>query len=212
MNEENGSAEAASRDDDPSEQATPDVPGRVGVDPVASRLDSIEVALVDIARELDAGNERASARERVIDRQHGEIERLRSIERVGSMRPVVIDLCKLRNDLMRQAARLPAELGGDRFASLLESFAETVEDALERCGVMVLPREVGSPFLAGRERVAGVVEADDPELDGTVADVIQDGYIEIDGGKVVFPARVTVYRCSCVSGARSDLTKEGIDG
>jgi hypothetical protein len=41
----------------------------------------------------------------------------------------------------------------------------------------------------------GVVQIDNPEQDGRVAEVLQDGYVEIDGGKVVVPARIRLHRC-----------------
>ncbi|MGH3568144.1 MAG: nucleotide exchange factor GrpE [Pseudonocardia sp.] len=167
------------------------------------RLAGIESALADVAQRLAGESDRAAARERVIDRQHEDIERLRSVERVGQLRPVVTDLYQLRNDLLRQAGRIPAEMTGPKVAELLDSFAATVEEALERCGITVLPREVGGAFVPGHQQIAAVVEIDDAERDGTVAGVVQDGYAEIDGGKVVAPARITLYRY---------MTKEKTDG
>lgn len=158
------------------------------------RLAAVEAALAEMARRFADDSDRALARERVIDRQHAEIERLRSAERAGQLRPVVTDLCRLRNGLLRQAGTVPAEMTGPRVATLLESFAATVEEMLERCGVVVLPGEVGAAFAPSRQQVAAVVEIDDPERDGTVAEVVQDGYAEIDGGKVVVPARIRLHR------------------
>jgi molecular chaperone GrpE (heat shock protein) len=93
-------------------------------------------------------------------------------------------------------------------AALLESFAASVEDTLLGCGVEVLPREVGAPFTPRRQQVARVVEVDDPERDGTVAEVVQDGYAEIDGGRVVAPARVVVHRAPARD---TNATKEHVD-
>lgn len=167
------------------------------------RLAGIESALAEVVQRIASESDRAAARERVIDRQHADIERLRSVERAGRLRPVVTDLYQLRNDLLRQAGRIPAEMAGPKVAELLDSFAATVEEALERCGITVLPREVGGAFVPGRQQVVGVVEVDDAERDGTVAGIAQDGYAEIDGGKVVAPARITLYRY---------VTKEKTDG
>lgn len=167
------------------------------------RLAAVEAALAEMAQRFGGENDRALARERVIDRQHEEIERLRSVERAGQLRPVVTDLCRLRNGLLRQAGTVPAEMTGPQVAVLLDSFAGTVEEILERCGVVVLPGEVGAAFAPSRQQVAAVVEIDDPERDGTVAEVVQDGYVEIDGGKVVVPARIRLHRY---------VTKEKMDG
>jgi molecular chaperone GrpE len=158
------------------------------------RLAALESTLVEVVQRLAGDNDRALARERVIDRQHAEIERLKSVERAGQLRPVVTDLCRLRNGLLRQAETVPAEMTGPQVATLLDSFAATVADTLERCGVVALPREVGGAFAPSRQQVATVVDIDDPERDGTVAEVVQDGYAEIDGGKVVVAARISLHR------------------
>ncbi len=170
---------------------------------LALRLTAIEAGLAELAQRCADESDRALARERVIDRQHEEIERHKAIERAGQLRPGVTDLCRLRNGLLRQATTVPAEMTGPQVAALLESFAATVEEMLERCGVLVLPRQPGAAFAPSRQRLAAVVEIDDPERDGTVAEVVQDGYAEIDGGRVVVPARVRVHRY---------VTKEKTDG
>ena len=180
--------------DHPADPAAAAVPAVLDIPDVLARLGRIEVTLAEMADRLAAETDRAAARERVIDRQRADIERLRDIERDGMLRPVVTDLCALRNDLLRQAATLGDAVTAEGASRLLASFADGVEEALERCGVAVLPREVGALFVAGRHQVAGVVEVPDPLLDGTVAAVVQDGYAEIDGGKVVAPARVTLHR------------------
>jgi molecular chaperone GrpE len=188
-------------------------PDDLGSRDVADRLADVEAALLALGRRHDDEGERAAARERVIERQHADIERLRSDERFGLLQPLLVDLCALRNDLLRQAATLPADLSVERMADLLASFAATVEDTLLRSGVEPRPREVGVPFVPRHQRVARVVETDDPELDGTVAEVVQDGYAEVDGGRVVLPARVAVHR-STVPAPGTDTangTKEHAD-
>lgn len=159
-----------------------------------ARLTAVEAALGELTARFTGENERALARERVIDRQHDEIERLKGIERAGRLRPVVTDLCRLRGDLLRQAETVPTDLTGPQVAALLRSFAASVEEALERCGVAVLHRGIGAAFVPGQQQVTSIVETDDPDQDGTVANVVQDGYAETDGGKIVAPARITLHR------------------
>jgi molecular chaperone GrpE len=161
---------------------------------LSGRLAAIEAGLAEVVQRITSESDRALARERVIDRQHEEIERLKAIERAGQLRPIITDLCRLRNGLLRQAGTVPAEMSGPQVATLLDSFAATVAEVLERCGVAALPGEVGSAFAPSRQQVAAVVEIDDPERDGTVAEVVQEGYAEIDGGKVVVPARIRLHR------------------
>lgn len=179
---------------EPAEQLScPEGDGQV-TDELGLRLAAIEAALLDVSHRLASDSDRALARERVIDRQHEEIERLRSLERAGQLRPVVTDLCRLRNGLLRQAGTVPAGMTGPKVANLLHSFAATVEETLERCGIAVLPCEVGALFTPSSHQVGAIEETDDAERDGTVAEVIQHGYAEIDGGKVVVPARIRLHR------------------
>jgi len=169
----------------------------------------IEAGLAAIAERLERDAERAEFRERVIDRLHGEVDRLRALERGGVLRPVVIDLCRLRNDMMRQARTLPQEMTTAKAGALLTTFAGAVEDALDRCGVVVARPVGGSPFSAGHHQVARTVEVTDPALDGTVAEVVQDGYVEVDGEKVVVPARVAVYRATAGPAQEDTSTRAG---
>ncbi|MFN2478486.1 MAG: nucleotide exchange factor GrpE [Pseudonocardiaceae bacterium] len=194
--DENGHVEG-----EPAVVPLPDAPALSAE--LALRLTAVEAGLAEVAQQFAGESARALARERVIDRQHEEIERLKVIERGGQLRPIVTDLCRLRNGLLRQAGTVPEEITGPQVASLLVSFAATVEEILERCGVVVLPRDVGAPFASSRQEVAGVVEINHPERDGTVADVVQDGYAAIHDGRTVVPARVRVHRY---------MTKEKTDG
>ena len=115
--------------------------------PVGSR--DVEAALIALTRRQDDDAERAAARERVIERQHADIERMRTDERFGLLQPVLVDLCTLRNDLLRQAAALPADFPVERMGRLLESFAASVEDALLRCGSNPSRARSGCPSCRG---------------------------------------------------------------
>jgi molecular chaperone GrpE (heat shock protein) len=184
---------------------------------LTTHLARIDADLVKIAQRMATESDRAAARERVIDRQHEDIERLRGVERAGLMRPVVTDLCRLRNALLLQASTRPETMTGAQVTDLLASFADMVEQALERCGVAVLALEPGCPFVAGRHQVARSVIATDPALDGRVAEILQDGYAEVDGGRIVAPARVAVHRAAPAAPPPTETTteipaKETIDG
>ncbi|MDQ2709592.1 MAG: hypothetical protein M3Z25_19070 [Actinomycetota bacterium] len=174
---------------DPGEPATDTAP-RVRLD---DQLLALQAGIDRLEGRLAADSERAAARERVIDRQHADIERLRAQQRAGQLRPTVIDLYRLRNDLLRQATTVPLEMPGADVVALLRSYADSVEEALERCGVTVLPCEVGMSLVAGHHQVAAITDTDEPAHDGTVAAIAQDGYAEIDG-TVVTPTRIRLYR------------------
>ena len=71
------SAVEAQEEDGPAPEGAVDEPT------VDARLAAVEEALAALARRHDSEAERAAARERVIDRQHADIERLRAVERAG---------------------------------------------------------------------------------------------------------------------------------
>lgn len=163
---------------------------------VLKRLADIEAKLDDAVSRANVEQDRAAARERVIDHLHGELERLRSNDRGGQLRPVVTDLRRLRAELLRQARTLSGGLSQDAASALLESFALDVELALERCGVTVISIEPGEQFSGERHQAVKAEAAADASLDGTVAAVVEDGYVEVSSGKVVAPAKVVVNRFS----------------
>lgn len=172
------SGDAASNDD--AEQSESD--------PLAE-LTSITRELVEETR---AHHVRAAAREKVIDNLHEEVQRLRVGEQALLLRPIVIDLQTLRNDLLRQARTVPGELSARQVADLLESFALSVEQALERCGSTPVRPEPGTPFSARDHRAVKVVEAASAAEDATIAEVVADGYFDENLGRVTAPARVHV--------------------
>jgi molecular chaperone GrpE len=163
-------------------------------DAVAQRLDGLGATLERLQEDLRSANDRAALREQVIARLHEENERLRAGERHLLLRPVQADLQRLRNDLLRQAATLPAEYSGAKAADLLESFAVSVELALERCGIGVLRPESGVAFDPGRHRAVDTVPAASPDQDATIAEVVADGYLDTVLDRMVTPAAVRVRR------------------
>jgi hypothetical protein len=177
-----------------------------------SGLAGVESTLATILERLDRDAERATFRERVIDRLYADVERMRAAERGGVLRPVVVDLCRLRNDMLRQARTLPEDMSAVKTAALLDTFAGAVEDALDRCGVVVAHTASGAPFTAGHHQVARTVEGPDAALDGTIAAIVQDGYVEIDSEKVVVPSRVAVYRAIPAPASENTGPTSGPDG
>jgi molecular chaperone GrpE (heat shock protein) len=177
-----------------------------------ARLAGIDATLAEVSERLGAEADRAAARERVIDRQYADIERLRAVERAGVMRPMITDLCRLRNNLRLQAATVPDTITKQQVAVLLGSFAGDVEDTLDRCGVAVMECGPGGRFVAGQHQLSRFVDDAVDGLDGTIAEVVHDGYVEIQSGRVIAPARVTVHRSVANATPTDTPTKETSDG
>jgi molecular chaperone GrpE len=151
-------------------------------------------SVADLAEQASAYHRRADARERVIDKLHAEVERLRVGEQGLLLRPVTIDLQRLRDDLLRQAGGLPEVVTRDQVSGLLESFALPVEHVLERCGVQVVRPTVGDAFSPREHRAVDIEPAESADQDATVAQVISDGYHDTSLDRTTTPARVRVWR------------------
>lgn len=158
------------------------------------RLGELIAKVSALSEQVHAHHTRAEARERVIDNLHAEVERLRIGEQGLLLRPVVTDLQKLHGDLLHQARTLPAEIGQQQTAELLESFALSVELALERCGSVPVRPSVGAPFSAREHRAVVLVPAERPDEDGTIGAVIADGYQDTRTDRITVPAKVQVRR------------------
>jgi molecular chaperone GrpE len=157
---------------------------------VAELRDSIGELAFQVAREHD----RAQAREGVIDRLHEEVQRSRTGEARELLRPAVTDLRRLRDDLLAQARSVPETISSGEVAVLLESYADSVVLILERCGVVAVRPDRLSRFDPRQQHASEVAQTPQPELDGTIASVMSDGYTEADTGRQLTPARVVVYR------------------
>ena len=161
---------------------------------VLAAVSELRASLASVATQAARDHDRAQAREAVIDRLHGEVERLRAGEVRALLRPVVTDLRRLREDLLTQACSVPEAMTGDEVTVLLESYADSVALTLERCGIVAVRPVKDSKFDPRQQQVSDIAETGDRDLNGLVADIVSDGYAEADGGRPVAPARVIVYR------------------
>ncbi|MGP4021377.1 nucleotide exchange factor GrpE [Saccharopolyspora sp. 5N708] len=182
------------------ETAPPDEPLPDEPDPVVE----LAAAVAGLTEQVRQHHDRAAARERVIDKLHAEVERLRAGEQNLVLRPITTDLQNLRKDLLHQARTLPAELDRQQVADLLESFALSAEQALERCGSVPIQPAVGAEFSAREHRAIRVLPADDPAQHERIAVVVSDGYLDTSTDRVTVPARVHVYRWSAETAPTTD--------
>jgi molecular chaperone GrpE (heat shock protein) len=102
-------------------------------------------------------------------------------------------VCRLRGDLLNQAGMLPADFDAAKGASLLRSYAETLELTLESNGVTTYAPETGEPFDPRLHRRTGSIPTADQALAGHVAAVRRDGYLDIEANSPITPAEVAVF-------------------
>lgn len=162
-------------------------------------VDALTDAVATLAKEINAHHARAAARERVIDNLHAEVERLRVGERNLALRPITTDLQRLRTDLLRQAEELPADIDRAQFTDLLESFALSVEQTLERCGIVPIRPEPGAEFATRQHRAVKTLSTTDPAQDRKIAEVRADGYLDTATDRVTDPARVVVWQLAAAA-------------
>lgn len=162
--------------------------------PVLNAIKALNATVEGLSFQVAREHDRAKAREAVIDRLHEETQQLRAGEARELLRPVLADLRQLRDDLLGQARSLPESISSDNAAILLESYADSVVTILERYGVTSVRPEPLASFDPRRHRAAGVRETSDPEVAGTIAAVLSDGYETADTGALVAAASVVVYR------------------
>jgi len=166
----------------------------------AAVADTEEVAgsgLAAAVRELSSSaqrfHERSEQREGVIDYLRSELEVLRRGERRGLLRPLLTDLCGLRNDLLRQASGLPADYDAEKAAELLRSYAESIQITLESNGVVTYVPDEGDAFDPRKHRKVKSQDSTDPAMNGRIARVQRDGYLDIEANSPITPAEVIVF-------------------
>jgi molecular chaperone GrpE len=173
----------------PESGELPDQALDIPEDPMAE----VSVAVRELANSAERYHERAAQRESVIDYLRSELETLRRGERRGLLRPLLTDMCRLRNDLLRQAATLPADYDAERAVKLLLSYAETVQLTLESNGVERYAPHEGDAFDPRWHRRVKGAEASGPAQVGQIACALRDGYLDIEANSPLAPAEVSVF-------------------
>jgi molecular chaperone GrpE (heat shock protein) len=162
-------------------------------DPPRAPTPDLAAAVRELASSADRFHDRSEQREGVIDYLRSELEVLRRGERRGLLRPLLADMCRLRNDLLRQAARLPADYDAERAAGLLMSYAESIQLTLESNGVVTYVPDEGDSFDPRKHRKVKNEDSADPTMTGRIARVERDGYLDIEANSPITPAEVVIF-------------------
>ena len=177
----------------PQEPAGPQESAQESAEPPELTMTEISAAVRELASSAGRYHDRATQREGVIDHLRSEVELLRRGERRGLLRPLLTDMCRLRNDLLRQASGLPADYDAEKAAELLLSYAESIQLTLESNGVVTYAPDSGDAFDPRMHRRVKGEATTDPALAGRIAEVQRDGYLDLDANSPLAPAEVTVF-------------------
>jgi molecular chaperone GrpE len=180
-------------------------------DATADQLAAICQSVSRLAGSAEQYHARAKQREAVIDHLSSEVDRLRRGERRGVLRPLLAEVCRLRNDLLRQADELPADFDAERARVLLRSYADSVEVMLEDNGVLPYAPGEGEPFDPRMHRRVGDRPTSDLSAAGHVAAIRRSGYLDVEASSPIAPAEVVLFsRGPAVPGSESG-TESGTD-
>ena len=157
---------------------------------IEASIEHLTDVLAGLVRTVGREHDRATHRERVIDRLHEENQRLRHNELQAAFEPVRTSLYRLYDLVRRESERDTADPA--HVPKLLAAIADELAEIIARTGVERMPVGEGDPFDPARHRPAGTRDVDDAELDGTVATVQRAGFVR--GEKVVRRAEVIVAR------------------
>ena len=138
-------------------------------------------------------HDRAQQREGVIDYLRAELELLRRGERRGLLRPLLTQMCRLHADLTRQAATLPPDFDAAKAVRLLQSYAETLEEALGDNGVVTYQPDEGEPFNPRRHRQVKRQPSTDPALERAYRRRAAARLPGLEADSPLAPAEVTVF-------------------
>jgi molecular chaperone GrpE len=156
-------------------------------------LDEVREELRLLRKAVEQHHERAAARERVIDKLNTELDRLRLGDRRSLLRPVLLELCRLRDDLLKQTGSLSATFSADQAQKLLESYADTVELALEAHAVLPFAPGPGERFDPRRHRRVSTVPTAEESRHGTIATTDRSGYTDEETDRVLQHAGVVLF-------------------
>lgn len=163
--------------------------------PALRAIEALEASLGErldgLATRFDREIRAETTREKVVDRLHAELQEYKGDLLLSAMRPIFVDLIQLHDDVGKMASSLGGPEGeSGKFASLLGSIQQGIEDILYRQGVEPFHHD-GESFDARRQRAVTTTPTDDPGLARKVAERHRKGFAS--GEKVIRPEVVSVY-------------------
>ncbi len=176
--------------------------------PAETLLTEISATVREVADQSRRYHDRAEQREGVIDLLRSELEVLRRGERRGLLRPVLADMCRLRSDLLSQAAALPADFDAAKAAgpaALLRG--DHRADAGEQRRRHLRP-DGGDGSTPGCTAGSAPRRRTTRRSPGHVSEVRRDGYLDIEANSPIAPAEVTVFAAAKPARQRKETVSE----
>jgi molecular chaperone GrpE len=178
------------------EESLPANPSDIGLQ---RHLEAIDGRLDTLHQDFETKLKYDEAKDRQLDALHKELQAHRDDLYFKILRPILMDLIAMYDDLhsiaRHEDGRDPADLseGEVRMRRNLASFADTIEEILDRYGVSAFSDE-GDTVSPQRQRSIKQVETNDAGQDRHIAERLRKGFCHSD--KVLRPEIVATYRAA----------------
>jgi molecular chaperone GrpE (heat shock protein) len=149
---------------------------------------AVSVSLSDLNERFEESQRLLSRQVELVDRLHAENQRLRSGELRGAISPLIRDLLRLHDDIGRLRDLATEESQRD-----LQVARVSLLDALARSGVVGFEPAATDRFDPKLHSVVGILAADGPDGDRTIAEVVRIGF-RWEDGQIVRPCEVKVFK------------------
>lgn len=140
---------------------------------------------------------RTAQEEKIIDSMHEELQKYRADLYASLLRPVLSELCGIRDNILRNKAFYEEKAEKDGEAELMVPFkllvdyAYEIQDLLQNNDVFIYRTKAGAAFDPTKHRVTRKVETPEKELHGKIVESQSAGYLYC--GKTLSPEKVAVY-------------------
>lgn len=160
---------------------------------VADNIDHLIQEMHNLREDFDTKVKYDESKERTIDALHKELQTYREGLHYKILRPIIMDLISMHDDLDRILEDIASKEYGISQTMLrnLQSFQESIEETLRRYEVETFSVE-GDTLVAGKQRIMKVIEVGDSMLDRHIAHRVRKGF-EYEK-RLLRPEIVDIYR------------------
>jgi len=131
-------------------------------------------------------------KEKLIDKMHDELQILKSNLYKNLVRPVLIDVLQIRDNIRRMETDLNKKFPEGMIPiKTFSDYSFDLADLLEEHDVEIFEEKPGTPFIPVKQKVINRLATSNKDLSGTIARSISSGYIY--NGQVISSQKVDVY-------------------
>jgi len=171
-----------------------DVSDKPNVEPSAGPADILLSELRAFRAAWEVNTTEENFLQKLVDKLHAEALASRDGLLEKSLRPIILDLVRMHEDIHRlldaYRTKSPAEISAEKLLQNYSSFAGDLEESLARQGVEIF-ENAADEFDPARQKALKRVPTDDRALHRKIAQRVRKGFIL--RGTVLRPELVTVY-------------------